>query len=214
MPARHCTHAEQAGLLGVDTAPAVALVRMSQVVQAAVRAELTGEMPGRAAIAAADALLQAWPEDEQPAWLARTSRLCTYSLQRTAADLLWAGGCHPVLLRAGQSLDRTRLIGPAVTYWRELAEVSDRILGRGHPDTLTARARLAEAYLVAGQVAEAVVLVPLGADRAGPRARARPPQRHHGPARPGPRADGRGGVRRGSDHTGAGGRRLRAGPRA
>ena len=73
---------------------------MSQVVQAAVRAELTGEMPGRAAIAAADALLQAWPEDEQPTWLARTCRLCTYSLQRTAADLLWAGGCHPVLLRA------------------------------------------------------------------------------------------------------------------
>jgi tetratricopeptide (TPR) repeat protein len=155
--ARAALHdAEQAGLLGVDTAPAVALVRMSQVVQRAVRAELTGEMPGRAAIAAADALLQAWPEDEQPAWLARTCRLCTYSLQRTAADLLWAGGCHPVLLRAGQSLDRIRVIGPAVTYWRELAQVSDRILGRGHPDTLTARARLAEAYLVAGQVAEAV----------------------------------------------------------
>ena len=148
--------AELAGLVAVDTTPAVALVRMSQVVQAAVRAELTGEMLGRAAIAAADALLQAWPEDEQPTWLARTSRLCTYSLQRTAADLLWAGGCHPVLLRAGQSLDRARLIGPAVTYWSELAEVSDRVLGRGHPDTMTARARLAEAYLVAGQVAEAV----------------------------------------------------------
>jgi len=148
--------AEQAGLLTVDTAPAVALVRMSQVVQSAVRAELTGEMLGRAAIAAADALLQAWPEDEQPTWLARTSRLCTYSLQRTAADLLWAGGCHPVLLRAGRSLDRARLIGPAVAYWSELAAVSDRILGRGHPDALTARAGLGEAYLAAGQVDEAV----------------------------------------------------------
>jgi tetratricopeptide (TPR) repeat protein len=148
--------AEQAGLLTVDTTPAVALVRMSQVVQAAVRAELTADALGRAAIAAADALLQAWPDDEQPDWLARTSRLCTYSLQRTAADLLWAGGCHPVLLRAGQSLDRARLIGPAVTYWSELAAVSDRVLGPGHPDTLTARARLAEGYLVAGQVAEAV----------------------------------------------------------
>ncbi len=148
--------AERAGLLTVDTTPAVALVRMSQVVQVAVRAGLAGELLRRAAIAAADALLQAWPADEQPAWLARTSRLCTYSLQRTAADLLWADGCHPVLLRAGQSLDRARLVGPAVTYWSELAAVSDRVLGRGHPDTLTARARLAEAYLVAGQVAEAV----------------------------------------------------------
>ena len=104
--------AERAGLLTVDTTPAVALVRMSQVVQVAVRAGLAGELLRRAAIAAADALLQAWPADEQPAWLARTSRLCTYSLQRTAADLLWADGCHPVLLRAGQSLDRARLVGP------------------------------------------------------------------------------------------------------
>jgi tetratricopeptide (TPR) repeat protein len=148
--------AEQAGLLTIDTAADVALVRMSQVVQAAVRAELPGEEPGRAAIAAADALLEAWPEDEEPSWLARTCRLCTYILQRTAADLLWAGGCHPVLLRAGHSLDRVRLIGPAVSYWNEIAEVSDRVLGRGHPDSLTARARLAEAYLVAGQVTEAV----------------------------------------------------------
>jgi tetratricopeptide (TPR) repeat protein len=148
--------AQQAGLISVDTAPAVALVRMSQVVQAAVRAELTGEMPGRAAKAAADALLEAWPEDEQPTWLARTCRLSTYSLQRTAADLLWAGGCHPLLLRAGRSLDHARLTGPAVIYWRELAEVSDRVLGPGNPDTLTARARLAEAYLAAGQVTEAV----------------------------------------------------------
>ena len=148
--------AERAGLLTVDTTPAMALVRMSQVVQAAVRAELTADALGQAATAAAHALLQAWPADEQPTWLARTSRLCTYSLQRTAADLLWAGGCHPVLLRAGRSLDRARLIGPAVTYWSEVAEVGDRVLGRGHPDSLTARARLAEAYLVAGQVAEAV----------------------------------------------------------
>jgi tetratricopeptide (TPR) repeat protein len=148
--------AQLAGLVSVDTAPAVALVRMSQAVQAAVRAELTGDLPGRAAKAAADALLEAWPEDDQPVWLARTCRLGVYSLQRTAAGLLWAGGCHPVLLRAGQSLDRTRLTGPAVTYWSELAEESDRALGRGHPDTLTARAKLAEAYLAAGQVGDAV----------------------------------------------------------
>ena len=54
---------------------------------------------------------------------------------------------------AGHRLDRIRLIGPAVTYWSELAEAGDRILGRGHPDALTARARLAEAYLATGQVA-------------------------------------------------------------
>jgi tetratricopeptide (TPR) repeat protein len=148
--------AQQAGLVSVSTEASVGLVRMSQVVQAAGRADLPEEALGQAARTAADALLEAWPEDEQPTWLARTSRLCTYSLLRTAADLLWGGGCHPVLLRAGRSLDRIRLTGPAVTYWSELAEAGDRILGRGHPDALTARARLAEAYLATGQVAEAV----------------------------------------------------------
>jgi tetratricopeptide (TPR) repeat protein len=148
--------AQQAGLLSVGTEASVGLVRMSQVVQAAMRADLPEEALVRAARTAADALLEAWPEDEQPTWLARTCRLCTYILQRTAADLLWAGGCHPVLLRAGRSLDRIRLTGPAVAYWSEVAEAGDRILGRGHPDALTARARLAEAYLTAGQVAEAV----------------------------------------------------------
>ena len=148
--------AEQAGLLTIDPANGVALVRMSQVVQAAVRAELTEETFGQATKAAADALAEAWPEDEQPAWLARTSRLCLYSLWQAAGDLLWAGGCHPVLLRAGRSLEHARLTGPAVAYWRGLAELSDRVLGPGHPDSLTARERLAEAYLTAGQVTEAL----------------------------------------------------------
>ena len=148
--------AERVGLLSVDRAETEALVRVSQVVQAAVRAALPEGMLGPAATAAADALLQAWPDDERPAWHARALRLCAASLQRAAGDLLWAGGCHPVLLRAGRSLSRARLTCPAVTYWRELAAVSDRILGPGHPDTLAVGGQLAEAYLASGKAAEAV----------------------------------------------------------
>ena len=76
-------------------------------------------------------------------WLAAALRSCAASLQQSAGDLLWADGCHPLLQRAGQSLDRARLTGPAVGYWNELAAVGDRILGRGHPDTLAADERLA-----------------------------------------------------------------------
>jgi tetratricopeptide (TPR) repeat protein len=146
--------AERVGLL-TNGPPGAAMVRLSPAVQAAIRAAMPEQALGRAARAAADALAEAWPEDDQPAWLAEGLRSCAASLQRGAGDLLWAGACHPVLLRAGRSLDRARLTGPAVAYWTDLADLSYRMLGRGHPDTLEAGQYLAEAYLAAGQPAEA-----------------------------------------------------------
>ncbi len=148
--------AVRAGLLSADLAGAAGMVRMSAAAAAAARAAMSAGLLDRAAIAAADALLQVWPGDEQPAWLAGRLRSCAASLQRATGDRLLAGGCHPVLLRAGRSLDRARLTGPAIAYWRELAAVSDRVLGRGHPDTLAAGKQLAGAYLAAGRPAEAV----------------------------------------------------------
>lgn len=148
--------AERAGLLSVDPAGTGTLVRMSAVVQAAIRAAMPAGMAERAAAAAAEALLQIWPADEQPIWLAAALRASAASLQRVTGDLLWASGCHPLLLRAGQSLDQMRLTGPAVAYWNSLAAVNDRILGRGHPDTLAVGERLADAYLAAGRAADAV----------------------------------------------------------
>jgi tetratricopeptide (TPR) repeat protein len=148
--------AERTGLLTTDLASSVPMIRMSSVVQAALRAAMPDGMLKRAVSAAADALLQAWPEDDQPTWLAEVLRSCAASLQRAAGDLLWAGGCHPLLPRTGRSLDSARLILPAVAYWRDLAASSDRVLGRGHPETLSAGEHLAEAYLAAGRAAEAV----------------------------------------------------------
>jgi tetratricopeptide (TPR) repeat protein len=147
---------ERSGLLAIDLAGTPPTVRMSPVVQAAVRAAMPDGMVDRAARAAADALLEVWPGDDLGAWLARDLRSCVASLQRAAGGVLWAGGCHPLLLRAGRSLDSARLTGPAVAYWTELASVSDRVLGPGHPDTLVAAQRLADAYLAAGRAPEAV----------------------------------------------------------
>ena len=148
--------AERTGLLTTDLAGPVPMVGVTSVVQEAIRAALPAGTVERAARVAADALVEVWPADEQPAWLGESLRLCAASVRRAAGDALWAGGCHPLLVRAGESLDRARLGGPAVAYWRELATACDRLLGRGHPDTLVAGQHLAEAYLAGGRPTEAV----------------------------------------------------------
>jgi tetratricopeptide (TPR) repeat protein len=148
---------ERAGLLALDQASTPPTARMSPVVQAAVRAAMPDHVLDRAASAAADALLEVWPDDEPQGGPAGGSlRSCAASLQQAAGDLLWTSGCHPLLVRAGRSLDSARLTGPAVTYWRELATVSDRLLGPGHPDTLMAGEQMADACLTAGRAAEAI----------------------------------------------------------
>jgi hypothetical protein len=141
----------RAGLVAVDPGPGPAAVRMSPLVQAAIQAAMPRRMADRAARAAADALLQVWPEHEPAAWLATPLRSCALSLLRVTGGSLWAGGCHPLLMRAGRSLDDARLTGPAVAYWAELAAVSERTLGSGHPDALQARRKLDAARVAAGQ---------------------------------------------------------------
>jgi tetratricopeptide (TPR) repeat protein len=147
---------EQAGLLTVEPETAPAMVRISPVLQAALRSAMPESMPEQAASSVADALLQAWPERELPGWPASGLRSCVANLRRNTGDLLWDGGCHPVLVRAGDSLDRAGLTGPAVEHWRDLATTGGRLLGSGHPDTLLAGQRLADAYLAAGRADGAI----------------------------------------------------------
>jgi tetratricopeptide (TPR) repeat protein len=136
-----------------------AMMQMSWVVQAAVRGAMPDGMLKGAVVAAADALVEAWPADDRPEWLALSLRSCAESLRHAAGDLLWAGGCHALLLRAGRSLDAARLTGPAVAYWQELAATGERILGIDHPVFFGINERLAQAYLADGQAAVAVSLL-------------------------------------------------------
>jgi tetratricopeptide (TPR) repeat protein len=148
---------ERAGLLIIDPATTPPTARMSPVVQAAIRAATPKRVADRAHRAAADALLEAWPAQEPQPWLADSLRRCTASLRLAAGDSLWsADGVHPLLVRAGLSLDDARLTGPAVAYWRELAAANDRILGSSSTDTIMAGSRLAIALRAAGQTDEAV----------------------------------------------------------
>jgi tetratricopeptide (TPR) repeat protein len=147
---------ERVGLLTIAPVTAPPMVQISPVLQAALRASMPDGMLDQATRAAADALFQAWPEAEPPGWPASGLRSCTAALRQISGNRLWAGGCHPVLLRAGDSLDHARLTGPAVDHWRDLVTTSDQLLGAGHPHTILAGQRLAEALLAAGQPDDAV----------------------------------------------------------
>ena len=152
---------QRTGLLTIDPGSPVApgrLVRVHPAVQAGVRSAMPDSMRDRAALAAAAALLQSWPDRAEQSPLASSLRACVTSLDQAAGDVLWTGEAHQVLLRAGQSLDSARLTQSAVRHWRAVAETSERVLGAAHPDTLLAGSRLASATLAAGDGAGAVVL--------------------------------------------------------
>lgn len=147
---------ERAGLIIVNRSASPPSIGMSSVLQAAIKLAAPANVQEPAARAAASALLEAWPTDEPEPWTANSLRVNAASLQNSSPDVLWADGCHPVLLRAGRSLDEARLVGPAVEYWRDLSARCDTKLMPGHPDALVVAAHLAAAFLGAGYASEAV----------------------------------------------------------
>jgi tetratricopeptide (TPR) repeat protein len=147
---------EDAGLVATSPASDPHLVWVSASVQSAVRAAAPAELISRAARAAADALVEAWPKEQPGSVLAGQMRSCAASLLHHAGDALWAGGnCHRVLLAAGHSLTSARLAGPAASWWRDVAAGCERLLGAEHPDTLVAAGQMADALLAAGQAPDA-----------------------------------------------------------
>ncbi len=147
---------EQAGLISIDRSTEPPIVRMSPILQRAVRVAMSPNMVEQSALAAATALLESWPEGERGTWLGQSLRASAASLRRATGGLLWTNGLHPLLLRAGQSLDDASLTGPAVDYWTQLTSTGDQVFGPGHPDSMIAAERLADAYVAAGRVSEAV----------------------------------------------------------
>ncbi len=147
---------ERVGLLTIDSSVEPSTVRFNGDAAAAVRGTMKAGALQRAAGAVMTALLEAWPRGDQRTLRAQMLRSNAASVQASAGDLLWANGCPALLIRAGQSLDEASLTGPAVSYWRDLAAASDRLLGPGHPDTLTLVERLASACHAAGRTADAI----------------------------------------------------------
>jgi tetratricopeptide (TPR) repeat protein len=147
---------EQSGLIGLDRGSEPAIVRMNPILQRAVRAAMSPEMLEQAASAAAAALLESWPSPEPGGGLSQSLRASAGCLRRATGGLLWADGCHKLLLRAGQSLDEASLTGPAVDYWAELTATGNQMFGPGHRESLLTVERLAAAFVAARRVSEAI----------------------------------------------------------
>ena len=174
------TNLARAGLVSIDPTSPVRTVRMHRCVQAAVRAYLPPADYEQAVLAAADALIQAWPEtsggaQHEQALRDGTSALWTPQALGTTArhaagsglrHPLWQPEAHPLLFRQGMSLEDSGLASSAITYWQAMLMTSTRLLGAGHANAVVARDRLAAAYESAGRFAEAIAVFQQGlADR-------------------------------------------------
>jgi tetratricopeptide (TPR) repeat protein len=152
----------QAGLVTIDPGSAVRTVQMHASVQAAVRAYLPRTDLEQVVLAAADALLEAWPEGEiqsdqaDRVLLEQALRDCTTTLRASDGGLLWKPEAHPLLFRAGLSLENSRLADASIGYWQSMLTTSTRLLGQGHANAVVARDRLAAAYESAGRTDQAI----------------------------------------------------------
>jgi tetratricopeptide (TPR) repeat protein len=147
---------DRAGMLTLDRASSPPIVRMHPAVQAAVRSAASRELRDRAAIAAAGALLEIWPADDESGWLTDSVRSCALSVIRAAGDRIWADDSYRLLFRAGLSLEAANLTMLAAAHWNHVAAASERFLGAEHADALAASDHLAEAFLAAGRALEAL----------------------------------------------------------
>ena len=149
------------GLVTIDPVSPVRTVQMHSSVQAAVRSYLPQADLEQVALATADALLETWPEGEggpqlEQAQLDQALRDCAAVLRANDGGMLWKAEAHPLLFRAGLSLENSGLSDAAITYWQSILDTSTRLLGPAHANAVVARDRLAAAYESAGRSAEAV----------------------------------------------------------
>jgi tetratricopeptide (TPR) repeat protein len=133
-------------------------VRMHDLTGAVVRAH--AEDPDGVAHAAADGLLQLWPDDAQVrSPLADSLRANAVALADNAGDRLWsADGGHQLLFRAGNSLISAGMTVTATGYWDRAYDRGARIAGPQHRDTLASLNNLASAFQEGGLLDRAVEL--------------------------------------------------------
>jgi tetratricopeptide (TPR) repeat protein len=155
--AREAVHnLARAGLVTINPASTSRTVEVHPLVQAMTRDRIGEAEFERAVRSAADALYQAWPGAQAPPRLAQALRDCVARLREISGDLLWQPEAHPVLMRAGESLNREEASGAAAAYWQSLLENTSRVLGPAHAQTLRCQDGLAAAYETAGRLADAI----------------------------------------------------------
>lgn len=147
------------GLVSVDVTASTRSVRMHPQIQHAVLSYISADFRAEASLAAADAVLHAWSVADGGPDFEEALRQCAARLREATGSLLWTSpGRHPLLVRAGDSLDRSGLSRSAVSYWQALVSADAKLLGDDSPDAQFARGRLADAYERAGEPGSAVGL--------------------------------------------------------
>ena len=173
------TNLARVGLVSIDPNNAVRTVRMNRCVQAAVRAYLPPADTDQVLIAAADALVQTWPEpgSSRSSGPELDQALLDSALSLRAAqegqggqggqpgpdavpahDALWQPEAHPLLFRLGRSLEDSGLDDSAMRYWQSMVAATTRRLGPVHAASLAARERLAVAFESAGRFGDAIAM--------------------------------------------------------
>jgi tetratricopeptide (TPR) repeat protein len=148
----------RAGLVTIDTTSAARTIRTHTLVQALARQAMPASECEQAARATAGALLAVWPQGGAPPAVDQALRDCTTRLRQATGALLWQPECHPVLMRAGESLADAGLSGPAIAYWQAMIDLAQPLLGGAHAHTIHATDRLATAYEAAGRHTDAIPL--------------------------------------------------------
>ncbi|MEU7802514.1 tetratricopeptide repeat protein [Micromonospora arborensis] len=132
------------------------VLRVHALVQRAVRDGTPPDTTPALAQAAADALLESWPDAEREVALEQARRSNTGALLENSGNSLLRPIIHPVLNVAGISLGNTGQLAAALDYFDSLYEKSRRLLGDLHPDTLTTRNNRATFRQKAGDIAASV----------------------------------------------------------
>ena len=151
---------QRLGLVTIEPDDEIRTVRMPGALQWSVRRAMTAAELRQAVEAAADAIYS-WPQSVdqvEAAEMEGALRGCATSLRRCDELALWSRGCHPLLLRVGQSLDDAQVPETALRYWRDLVGRSAEHFGDRAPLTLQLRELLAGAAMAAGRLNEAIGL--------------------------------------------------------
>ncbi len=115
-------------------------IRVHALVQRTTREQSTPDLVAQATVAAADALLDVWPDVQRDTQLSQILLANASALLGNAEDHLWHRGVHRLLFRFGHGLGEAGLVAAAVQHFEQLAvDIADR-LEPSHVDALTARA--------------------------------------------------------------------------
>lgn len=142
-------------------------IRVHALVQHAVRDRLSSTQLSDAALTAAGALGETWPEVENDQFVSANLRANTSYLRLHAFDTLLESDSRYLLFTAGHSLGEAGRVMEAVAYFDDLHAGFTATLGPDHPDTLTTRNEAAHWLGEAGDLPGAIArFEALLADRA------------------------------------------------